>query len=119
MADRETDRDQSLCSVHHPDHMPKDSPPQKRLAFLLGPCCKEFAFGVKLAYFSDFRGEKGIEIKKVGWERELRQQENFYSLVVCFATMINHRNWKQKGYYKTGAYETTSSAINHTDHQIT
>lgn len=33
--------------------------------------------------------------------------------------MINHRDWKQKGYYKTGAYETASSAINHTDHQIT
>ena len=71
MEDRETDRDQSLCSVHHPDHMQKDTVlPKERLAFLLGPCCKEFAFVVKLAYFSDFRREKGIEIKRVSWVRE-------------------------------------------------
>lgn len=48
MEDRETDRDQSLCSVHHPDHMQKDTVlPKKRLAFLLGPCCKESTFWVK------------------------------------------------------------------------
>lgn len=60
MEDRETDRDQSLCSVHHPDHMQKDTVlPKKRLAFLLGPCCKEFAFWVKKKAGLLFRFPRG------------------------------------------------------------
>ena len=101
MEDRETDRDQSLRSVHHPDHMQKDTIYLTNASpFPPWPVSQDFFLNQK----KDRKKFPLSEDRKIELERESDEERSEYrggdrrisiAWLSGFATMINHRASKK------------------------